>query len=457
MWEYTLDFNETNGIGSFYPNMVVSSDSSTYVVTTSAINPLNGRPAIRIDKVNYFGQLLWSRSYPDPSIIRCGIRSRISVPLIDGGLAVFGVCSKNFSPQEERLFRLLVDVDGEIVSTNRYPSLNTIDGHGRVVAASFGPNEQILAYDSPLDTDEEMYVIRMNMAGDVLDHHFINNRKIDQVVKLDDNKIVYLEFQESTEFNDTSPRGTHVGVFDFTTDSIVWDSFVNMEFLYVPEQEFPFSTIWSDPIDMIINQQGNILLLTQANLFGALLKCYSPTGEALWHRWIYFRDQYYYQSTTERWYFRGMTQKEDGSLAMVGVMTGDYNPVLDDDGTTNQAFVLQLDSLGCFEPGCESNADALSIFTDVEDNWQIEPASETILTFPNPASDRLQFLYLRDESGQLPTGSLVTIFDLLGRVQLSQRVVEAGGLDITQLAAGSYTVRFQIPGVGVVMEVFIKK
>lgn len=460
-WVHLQDNSDTNWGLPFYSAMVVSSDSSTYVLTTDSLHPtIPNQIVLRVEKINYAGDLVWSKSYYDELLYVCWKDRRTVVPLKDGGLAIFGACDRDYFSVDERLYRLIINSDGELIDRHHYPSNMSINAIGGMVAQPFGEDQQIAIYVSPLDNNEESHLLRLNMNGDVLTHRYFNSRQMDQIVKLNEDEFAFLEYQSTDASDGSSPRGTHVGVFNFNTDSIKWDSFL-YQFQVVPEQDWWLSTIWADPIDLLVNQQGNILLLTQGNTFGSLLKCYSPQGEPLWHRWIYFRDRFYEQNPREVWNFEAMVQKDDGSIVMVGQMVGRYDPILGELDTVNnsrtQAFVLQLDSLGCFEPGCEQFSNGLSIFTDLEENWQVQQSATELLVFPNPATDWLQFMFLTDHTGQLPSGTIVTVYDIEGRLQFDGVLTESNQLDISQLKPGSYAVRVLIPGVGVKSSIFIKR
>ncbi len=119
--------------------------------------------------------------------------------------------------------------------------------------------------------------------------------------------------------------------------------------------------------------------LTKPYEWGWLFR-YSPDGELLW--------EHYYEEKDNpgMTFFSDVVEDEKGNIIIVGKVenenqTGNYN---------GHGWLLRVDSMGCFEPGCHT--DSLSkVITPVEE-VSFASASRKILFFPNPANRDINVL-----------------------------------------------------------------
>ncbi|MFN8273482.1 MAG: T9SS type A sorting domain-containing protein [Flavobacteriaceae bacterium] len=63
--------------------------------------------------------------------------------------------------------------------------------------------------------------------------------------------------------------------------------------------------------------------------------------------------------------------------------------------------------------------------------------SPTVTAFPNPTSDAIEF-----KTSQTLNGEMIRVFNLAGQTVLEQKLTETNQLNISNLSAGTYLVRF---------------
>jgi len=113
--------------------------------------------------------------------------------------------------------------------------------------------------------------------------------------------------------------------------------------------------------------------LTKPYDWGWLFR-YSPDGGLLWERYYEEKDN---QGSN---HFSEVIEDQKNSIICLGAVINENQPA----NYHGHGWLLRVDSMGCFEPGCHT--DSLSkLITPVEE-ISFESASRKILFFPNPAN-----------------------------------------------------------------------
>ncbi|GIV35554.1 MAG: hypothetical protein KatS3mg031_3089 [Chitinophagales bacterium] len=120
----------------------------------------------------------------------------------------------------------------------------------------------------------------------------------------------------------------------------------------------------------------------------------SPSGDSLWSR------AYVYSANFPSFHeFYDLKECPDGGF----ILCGESRSVANGDSIPQQAWLMKLDSFGCLVPGCQ-----------LIDATEEAEAQGTLLLYPNPARDYLNFFY-RQAPGQSSRELSFRIFDASGR------------------------------------------
>ena len=120
----------------------------------------------------------------------------------------------------------------------------------------------------------------------------------------------------------------------------------------------------------------------------------SPSGDSLWSR------TYVYSANFPSFHeFYDLKECPDGGF----ILCGESRSVANGDSIPQQAWLMKLDSFGCLVPGCQ--------LIDATEEAQEQG---TLLLYPNPARDYLNFFY-RPAPGQNSRELSFRIFDASGR------------------------------------------
>jgi type IX secretion system substrate protein len=180
-------------------------------------------------------------------------------------------------------------------------------------------------------------------------------------------------------------------------------------------------------------QFSQIFTPTSGDLFGWLVKV-SADGELLWLR------KHHIVESNEDWHIvYDLRQTSDGGFIMVGEAS-DYDTIFE----TQQAWIIKLDSFGCLVPGCQL----------IDDTKEAKEGG-TLLLYPNPAKDYLNFFY---RSPGISQKTAFRIFDVQGRLM---KQFDGNEPEMTYIvpvwdwAAGVYFLQVEAGGVLVKTEKFI--
>ena len=137
----------------------------------------------------------------------------------------------------------------------------------------------------------------------------------------------------------------------------------------------------------------------------------SPDGDSLWSRtYVYSTD---FPSFHE---FYDLKECPDGGL----ILCGESRSVANGDSIPQQAWLMKLDSFGCLVPGCQ--------FIDATEETK---ESVTLLLYPNPARDYLNFFY-RPAPGQSSR-------------DIRFRIIDASGMELQRFEAQSGEATYIVP------------
>ena len=150
---------------------------------------------------------------------------------------------------------------------------------------------------------------------------------------------------------------------------------------------------------------------------------YSPDGVLKWeHRYF---DPHYGGDC----YFRTMKEDLDGNLICVG-------EIEDIDGEWNNSslsWVLKLDSMGCFEPGCRTDTLTEVVITKTDET--IINLTGKIVIYPNPAIDHISIIF---PEGYNPASC--QIYNMMGQL-VKSGIQDFDEINISGLSSGIYIIK----------------
>jgi hypothetical protein len=164
----------------------------------------------------------------------------------------------------------------------------------------------------------------------------------------------------------------------------------------------------------------NIVEPAKFRLHGILSK-YSKDGAHIWER------RYRHPEAVDLWntkhFLYDVEPTADGGFAAAGFLT----PSTD---TTQDTWVIKVDSFGCMEPGCE----VISV-------PEIEMAIAALKIYPNPSNGILNIkITPSSQRSETPDGYEFELYDMLGkRVYQSILYRDVNTISVSQLPPGVYT------------------
>jgi hypothetical protein len=156
----------------------------------------------------------------------------------------------------------------------------------------------------------------------------------------------------------------------------------------------------------------------------AYLLRFSNDGKIKWEH--FYKNQEYAPKGTGT-HFMDAKEAENGDI----ICTGFINDVNGEWNNSTYAWLLRLDSLGCYSPGCDVR-DTLNEILITANEEIIKNISGKIAIYPNPANDMINI--------SVPEGfdaEKAEVFDMLGKrvMSLDQNFED---IDILHLEAGLY-------------------
>jgi hypothetical protein len=174
----------------------------------------------------------------------------------------------------------------------------------------------------------------------------------------------------------------------------------------------------------------------------AWLARYSPDGKLKWEH--YYNDLIYGQGGYGS-FFTDAKEADNGDIICTGMVEdgeGEWN-------NSGYTWLLRLDSMGCYTPGCLTGDTLTEVFTTATEEIIIN-ISGKVMVYPNPAQDVINI--------SIPEGfeaEKAEIFDVLGkRVMMLDQ--EYADIDISHLEAGLYFVVVKNKSVRMLNGKFVK-
>lgn len=163
----------------------------------------------------------------------------------------------------------------------------------------------------------------------------------------------------------------------------------------------------------------------------AIMTKFDSLGHVQWDR--YYRDNDFSQvSGSNEYYFAGgffdTEVLPDGRIAACGMLTDSFS------NGANNIWLVVLDSVGCWMPGCEDGLQN-TIITHITQGQERLP----LTIFPNPGNGLVTITSsLQDVD---PNGT-IEVFDQQGRLSWQQKGIQPSQtIDLTNLPSGMYTLR----------------
>lgn len=160
----------------------------------------------------------------------------------------------------------------------------------------------------------------------------------------------------------------------------------------------------------------------------------SPRGEIEWQR-TYVSPYYFYPDSSVNGLFNfvEMAELDNGSIIVIGSYDN-YKPQIGD--FDQDAFVMILDSFGCFNSSCQMYTNVFQLSTVSTES----KSKRNIQTYPNPTNDLLNIKIISEPNIYLN----LELYDWNGNKILAEKRYlndEATSLDISHLNEGIYTLK----------------
>jgi len=423
LWSNNFSNGEEMSIASGFGNHGIHIQDSTSYYFSGAIAEPDEKLDILLLKTDNNGELLWQKSYGD---IHDDLNATV-VSLQDTVLLLYSHYGTGGFNQDQIGIEA-VDLEGNTLwrrmMTENYSSVARQDiavtDDGQIYLLYFdcdtdgacGSGAEKRLRMAHLDVDGEPIWIKTLLEFGELD------RLTGNLLPLPDGRFL-VSFYEGNGFVIQEPL-------------LLWvDEEGEIDDMYIFPEDFD---AWIT--DLILREDGTIVGVGNSDYYEQDSPFYHNTGwvfsmtqqgELLWERRIYESRPPYYLTT-----LTAGLETEDGGLFLVG-------STIDTVFRHEVPWVVKLDSMGCFEPGCE----AFEIITPAQSSPAWPSAENAYELFPNPVATG-QSIYLRRAARgeaatrlQLfnPLGERVATVGLRGLVQ--ERVV------LPQLPAGMYWVSLE--------------
>ena len=345
-----------------------------------------------IMKTNWWGDTIWVKEFNIPAFNFC----RIALELPDGG---FILALSTSTPAPSVVGILRIDKDGNKLwhKVMTYPPFEGYDTYGLTlkndstfIVGFNATRGRIDTLDSPYDA---YGLIEMNLEGSVIKEklHYTpywgNSSWTGWLQHLGTDKFAFINRTVSLDQNGLQ----WVNAID-TNYNLLWQRYTS---------DYGFAS-YIPAFDT--NLKGNVVgggsIATPTGLYPYLFEM-DGAGTLLWKRIVkppIFGQDYLGSTTIE-----SIRPTDDGGYIMAGKIN-----LLDN---SFKAWLLKLDSLGCAEPGCQTD---MFSTVDLQEALQQTVSMAELSLLPNPAHHNVT---LSTESGTL---SQVIITDIRGRLAFSQ-------------------------------------
>ncbi|MBK8562900.1 MAG: T9SS type A sorting domain-containing protein [Saprospiraceae bacterium] len=201
----------------------------------------------------------------------------------------------------------------------------------------------------------------------------------------------------------------------------------------ITKQEFMHDFVTFHINDLIKTTKGTIVGVGDLDLYdypglgrlGGWVFEMTQDGEMLWERYI--QD---ISLPDKMSYFNNVIENDSGGITISGAI---LTPVGYD------IWLLQLDSMGCFEPGCTGEVQVVGgVYSSTP-----EPKRMELKLYPNPVLGERLFIDLPVSMEQEPSTEVV-LFDMLGRAIRKEPLSRA--VDVSGLEKGTYFLKIKQDG-----------
>ncbi len=340
-------------------DIIVAKDSSIYA--TSVSRNWDSEQEILVNKFTKNGKLIWSKTY--------GITSN-SLNVASGyeGISLSEDSLGLFMAGNELLTRKLIVCKIDSAGNQMFIKLVNVpvNGYvGQITPIIRMPDYTYkVAYDNDITLDFRDYLVSIDSSGN-LEYSFTNSTtgKTHDVALHPNGNLVYLSNERNPPMGEWGGLRIQMLTPDFDT---IWS-----HLFY--DTEFPYLFLETAFVrNLSISPDGKILAMGY-NTTNCILLCYAADGVLLWKREVALEG-------FNALKFNYVTWAADGGILLDGYLYKTLNGEYD-----SQIFLLKLDEVGCFIPGCEQ-----SVITDVK---EMNLVNEHFELSPNPTSGEIKIKY----------------------------------------------------------------
>ncbi len=409
-WFCSSNFAGNNGV-------VVASDSSFYL--TGIIEVQGQLPDVFLMKTDYNGDSLWMKTFGGD--VPMATISRDLIPTSDSTMLLYN--EKETAMYYSNPWLSEVDMDGNLLwefDIDPYPSSDP-------QSILLMPNGDLVisfVTFAIIGGDPAMTVARINRQGEVL-----WEQRFDEypgwTYDLMHTDLVALD---NGGFLVSWQRYHWTGITDHQVTFTWLDSLGN-----ITKQQFHHDFTSFDIADMIKTKSGTIIGVGNIDVIdfpGLGWLCgwvfeMTQDGEMLWERYI----QDLSLPDKISW-FSNVIENDIGGITISGSI---LTPVGYD------IWLLQLDSMGCFEPGCTGEVQVVGgVYSSTPEPERMEPK-----LYPNPVLGQRLFIDLPKSAALDPSAEII-LFDMLGRVVKRQPFART--VDVSGLGKGTYFLKIEQGG-----------
>ncbi len=383
-----------------------------FVVGGSSQQYWTGLDEARLVRFNTQGDSIWSRSFGSPGAFWLGQQAKHTS---DGG---FLICGNTDAVSYQDAFAIKTDGGGNEQWRHTY-------GVGGVVTEAFSAVVELsdgyllTGRSRPQADDGDMYVVRVNMAGDEIWTQewggIYDDAQVHSYLCAEGSVLLAGGYGYADDGESTVP---YLAKLDTADGSLIWEGeYGEPRFgtLFFAAKECPNT----DFIACGVTYEGG-------HEQGLLLRATSE-GDSLW-----MRNYSYYDEVIDscRGRFWDVLPIEDGGFIMSGFANGPFGGPYPP-GYSQDAWVVKVDSMGCVVPGCDATG-VTEIITNLND---------ALTVYPNPAHGQVQVGITLPISLRNGQALQLTFVSASGQVVLVHAAQEGSNeVDIRALASGLYYV-----------------
>jgi hypothetical protein len=342
-------------------DIIVAKDSSIYA--TSVSRNWDSEQEILVNKFTKNGELIWFKTYGITGNSLNVTSGYEGISLSEDSLGLF-IAGNEFLTKN--LVVCKIDSAGNQVFT-KIVNVPIAGNVGQITPTVRMPDSTYkVAYDNNIVLDYRDYLASVDSAG-ILEYSFINpfTGKTHDLALHPNGNLVYLSNERNPPMGEWGGLRIQMLTPDFDT---IWS-----HLFY--DTEFPYLFLETAFVrNLSISPDGKILAMGY-NTTNCILLCYDEHSVLLWKREVAL------EGFVEALKFNYVSWTSDGGILLDGYL---YK-TLNGDEYDAQIFLLKLDSLGCFLPGCDQ-----SVITNIK---EISLADSLFEISPNPTTGLFTVAY----------------------------------------------------------------